>query len=64
MADDKAKTDARDRGRVAGGQEYEVRHFAEVNSIDEDMAKALIDRYGNDRERLKKEARKLRSLGP
>lgn len=62
MADDKAKTDA--RGRVAGGQEYEVRHFAEVNSIDEDMAKTLIDRYGNDRERLKEEARKLRSLGP
>ena len=28
MADDKTKTDARDRSRVAGGQDYEVQHFA------------------------------------
>ena len=27
MADDKTKTDARDRDRVAGGQDYEVRHL-------------------------------------
>ena len=26
MADDKAKTDARERSRVAGGQDYEVTH--------------------------------------
>ncbi len=28
IADDKTKTDARDRSRVAGDQDYKVRHLA------------------------------------
>ncbi|TKB28976.1 MAG: DUF3606 domain-containing protein, partial [Mesorhizobium sp.] len=38
MADDKTKTDSRDRSRVAGGEDYEVRHFAEEAGITPDQA--------------------------
>ena len=33
MADDKTKTDARDRARVAGDQDYEVDYFAKHHGI-------------------------------
>lgn len=59
MADDKSKTGGQDRSRVAGDQDYEVQHFAEANGISIEIAMDLIDRFGNDRETLEREARKL-----
>jgi hypothetical protein len=60
MADDKIKTGGQDRIRVAGGQEYEVRDFADKFDISPGEAKDLIERFGNDRETLESEARKLK----
>ena len=59
MADDKSKQDKRDRSRVAGDEDYEVRHFAQEAGISMDQARDLIARYGNDRATLMREARKL-----
>lgn len=61
MADDPNKQDNRDRSRVAGGEDYEVRYFAEENGISMDQARELIRRHGNDRAALEREARKLRA---
>lgn len=60
MADDKSKTDARDRNKVAGDEDYEVRHFAERNGISVDDARTLIERFGNDRKELERRAAQLR----
>lgn len=61
MADDPNKQDNRDRSRVAGDEDYEVRHFAEENAISVDQARELIRKHGNDREALQAEARRMRS---
>ena len=61
MADDTQKRGAQDRNRVAGGEEYEVRYFAEKHGISTEQAQQLIDRHGNRREILDEEARKLTS---
>ena len=37
MADDPNKQDGRDRSKVAGGQDYEVQHFAQANGITPDQ---------------------------
>lgn len=60
MADDKAKVGDPDRKRVAGGEGYEIRHFAEKHSISPDEARKLIDKFGNDREKLDAAAAQLR----
>jgi Protein of unknown function (DUF3606) len=60
MADDKSKTDYRDRSRVAGGEDYEVRHFAEEAGISLEQARTLIKRHGNDREMLHELAESLK----
>lgn len=54
MADDKSKTGGADRSQVAGGEDYEVRHFAEKHGIPMRDAKALIDAHGNNRDELEK----------
>lgn len=54
MADDKSNTGGADRSRVAGGEDYEVRHFAEKHGISMRDAKALIDAHGNNRDELEK----------
>jgi hypothetical protein len=59
MADYKGKTGGPDRIRVAGGQEYEVRDFADKFDTSPGEAKDLIERFGNDRETLEREPRKL-----
>lgn len=59
MPDDKTKMDQRDRSRVAGGEDYEVRHFAERHGISMDKARELIQKHGNDREMLDREASRL-----
>lgn len=60
MADDKSKTGADDRRRVARDEGYEVRYFAEKHGITPDQARALIDKHGNDRETLDREAERLK----
>jgi hypothetical protein len=60
MADDKSKTDERDRGKVAGGEDYEVQQFAEEAGISIDQARTLIKRHGNDRKMLHELAESLK----
>jgi len=60
MADDKSNAGGADRARVAGGEDYEVRHFAEQNGISVAQAEQLIARHGNDREELERAARQMK----
>jgi len=60
MADDKTKVGEADRSRVSGSEEYEVDHFARRHGISADQARLLIDRHGNDRETLDREAARLK----
>jgi len=60
MADDKSNVGGRDRQRVAGGQDYEVRDFAEANGITVEQAQQLIARHGNNREELERAARQMK----
>jgi hypothetical protein len=60
MADDKTKTDYRDRSRVAGDEDYEVGHFAEEAGISLEQARTLIKRHGNDRKVLHEIAASLK----
>lgn len=59
MADDKSKTDNRDRSRVAGGEPYEVEYFAGKHGISMEQARELIGRIGNDRAKLDEAAANL-----
>jgi hypothetical protein len=59
MADDKTKKDERDRGRVAADEGYEIEYLAETTGITRTQAIALIQKHGNDRATLLREARKL-----
>jgi hypothetical protein len=60
MPDDKSKTGGRDRSRVAGGQDYEVRYFAERHGISTEQAEQLIAKHGNSREELDEAARQMK----
>lgn len=60
MADDPGKKDFRDRTRVAGEQDHEVDYFASAHGLSRDQVRELIDRFGNDRATLEREARKLK----
>jgi hypothetical protein len=60
MADDKSNVGAQDRARVAGGEDYEVRYFAEQNGISVEQAQQLIKQHGNNREELERAARQMR----
>ena len=57
MIDDKTRKDRRDR--VGAGEDYEVRYLMKKTGISESQALVLIHRFGNDRETLEREARKL-----
>lgn len=59
MSDDKTKRGGRDRERVAGGEDYEVRHFAKKYGISADRAKELIRQQGNHPDKLQAAAAKL-----
>lgn len=61
MADDPRKEDNRDRSRVSGSEDYEIRYFADQNGISVEQARDLIRRFGNDRETLTREAKKLKA---
>jgi hypothetical protein len=60
MADDTNNRGGQDRARVAGGQKYEVRHFAERHGISTDQAEQLIAQHGNSREKLDEAARQMK----
>jgi hypothetical protein len=52
MADDKTKTDTRERNQVAGGEDYEAQYFARRHGIGVEQARSLIDKFGTNREVL------------
>lgn len=60
MADNRSNRGGRDRGRVAGGQGYELGYFARKHGISRDQARSLISRVGNDRAKLNAAAQKLK----
>ncbi|MFI0847192.1 DUF3606 domain-containing protein [Mesorhizobium sp. IMUNJ 23232] len=60
MADDKSKQDNRDRSQVAGDQEWEVGYVASKFGLSTDQVRELIDRFGNDRNVIEREAEKLK----
>ena len=60
MSDDKTNVGGQDRARVAGGQDYEVRHFAEANNISIEQAEQLIAEHGNSRDKLEEAVRQMR----
>ncbi|MEQ1943516.1 DUF3606 domain-containing protein [Mesorhizobium sp. VNQ89] len=59
MADDKSKTDNRDRSKVAGDEDYEIAYLSKQAGITPEQARELIKRYGNNRDKLMEHARKL-----
>lgn len=60
MADNKTKRGTADRKKVSKSEGYEVAYFAKKHGITRDQAIKLIDRVGNDREKLNKAAAKLK----
>lgn len=60
MTDDKSKRGADDRARVAGGEDYEVSHFARKHGLTTQEAEDLINKVGNSREKLDEAAAKLK----
>ena len=63
MTDDKDKRDNRDRSKVAGGEDNEVRYLAEKTGISSAQARDLVDRFGNDRQMLLDHAQRLKKTG-
>lgn len=60
MADNKNFVGGQDRARVAGGEDYEVHHFADTHGLTPEEVREMIARVGNDREALEREAQKAR----
>jgi hypothetical protein len=60
MSDNKQHIGEPDTSRVAGGEDYEVAYFARRHGITLEQARGLIDKHGNDRDTLDREAEKLR----
>ena len=60
MADDTSNRGGGDRSRVAGGQEHEVRYFADKHGISIEQAQQLIKQHGNDRETLDRAAQQMK----
>ena len=56
MADNKKVRGKADRSKVAKGEKYEVAYFG----ITAAETRALIDKVGNDREKLNKAAEKMK----
>jgi len=60
MSDSKTDGGGRDRSRVAAGQGYELGYFAKKHGISRDDARKLIERVGNDRDKLNAAAEELK----
>ena len=61
MADDKSNVGGQDRSRVSAEQGYELDYFAQKHGISREQARDLIERIGNDREKLDAAAERLGS---
>ncbi|MEQ1955211.1 DUF3606 domain-containing protein [Mesorhizobium yinganensis] len=61
MSDDPRKQDNRDRSQVAGDQEWEVGYVASKFGLSTDQVRDLIERFGNDRDVIEREAEKLKA---
>lgn len=59
MSDNKKAKGAADRRQVAKGEGYEVSYFARKHDITAEQARKLIDKIGNNREKLNSAAEKL-----
>ena len=64
MPDDKSKVGEPDRSRVAANQDYEIRHLAEQYGISSAEARKLIERFGDNREKIYAAAETLRQGRP
>jgi len=52
MADDKDLRDGRDRGRVAGNEEYELNYLAQKLNVSVDEVRQAVEKVGNSREKV------------
>ncbi|RYY97073.1 MAG: DUF3606 domain-containing protein [Chitinophagaceae bacterium] len=57
MADNKNERGGRDRSRVAGNEEYEVRHLSEKYNVSAEEVRRLIKEVGNSREKIEERLR-------
>ncbi|MDB5507461.1 MAG: hypothetical protein JWR75_2099 [Devosia sp.] len=62
MADDKTKTGAADRSKVAANEQYEVAYFASRHGLTAAEARAIIEKAGPSRERADEMAAKTKHL--
>ena len=60
MPDDSSHASEVRRTHIAANERYELERFASRHGISTDEARELIERLGNDREALEREAQKLR----
>jgi hypothetical protein len=60
MSDDQTNRGGADRGRVSGGEGYEVGYFARKHGISVAQAEELIKEHGNSREKLDAAAGRLK----
>jgi hypothetical protein len=58
MADNKNSRGSRDRDRVSGNQDYELRHVAEKFNVSTEEVKKAIEKVGNSREKIEEYLRK------
>ena len=49
-------------GKLAEGRELEVKHVAETTDLSPKQARDLLEKYGNDFERIRKEAKNWADL--
>jgi len=59
MTDDTSNTDMTDRSKFSAREEYDARFFAQEAGISLDEAEVLIERFGNDRSTLMREAGRM-----
>ena len=50
--DNKNLQDNRDRSKVAGNEDYEIRHVAEKLNVTAEQVRKAIEAVGNDREKV------------
>src|SRR5262245_17830695 len=60
IADNKSKRGKGDRSKVAASEGYELYYFARKHQITPDQARKLIERIGNDRDKLNAAAGRLK----
>ncbi|TPI57691.1 MULTISPECIES: DUF3606 domain-containing protein [unclassified Mesorhizobium] len=56
----RAKRDFRDGDRVSAEEDYEVEHFAQKVGLTSQQVRELIQKHGNQRKTLEREAKALK----